>query len=133
VGLLDIDICGPSVPRMLGLEGEEIHQSGAGWSPVYVDDNLGVMSIGFMLPNQDDAVIWRGPRKNSLIKQFLKVLPFPPPSPPGSKILLFGQVVQLCYRDARVQTICRFDVPKAFRKSDVGGYRSFCVSDLLDF
>ena len=58
---------------MLGLQGEEIHQSGAGWSPVYVEDNLAVMSIGFMLPNQDDAVIWRGPRKNSLIKQFLKV------------------------------------------------------------
>ena len=73
VGLLDIDICGPSIPRMLGLQGEEIHQSGAGWSPVYVEDNLAVMSIGFMLPNQDDAVIWRGPRKNSLIKQFLKV------------------------------------------------------------
>lgn len=72
VGLLDIDICGPSVPKMLGLEGEEIHQSGAGWSPVYVQENLGVMSIGFMLPNPDDAVIWRGPRKNGLIKQFLK-------------------------------------------------------------
>lgn len=57
---------------MLGLQGEEIHQSGAGWSPVYVEDSLAVMSIGFMLPNQDDAVIWRGPRKNSLIKQFLK-------------------------------------------------------------
>jgi NUBPL iron-transfer P-loop NTPase len=40
-----------------------------GWSPVYVEDNLGVMSIGFMLPNPDDAVIWRGPRKNGLIKQ----------------------------------------------------------------
>ena len=60
VGLLDIDICGPSVPRMLGLSGHEVHQSAAGWSPVYVSDNLGVMSIGFMLPNQDDAVIWRG-------------------------------------------------------------------------
>lgn len=35
-------------------------------------DNLGVMSIGFMLPNPDDAVVWRGPRKNGLIKQFLK-------------------------------------------------------------
>jgi Mrp family chromosome partitioning ATPase len=34
VGLLDIDICGPSIPKMLGLEGEEIHQSAAGWSPV---------------------------------------------------------------------------------------------------
>lgn len=72
VGLLDVDICGPSVPRMLGLEGQDIHQSASGWSPVYVEDNLGVMSIGFMLPDPDDAVIWRGPRKNGLIKQFLK-------------------------------------------------------------
>merc|ERR550514_2335391 len=45
--------------------------SGDSWSPVYVDDRLGVMSIGFMLNNQDDAIIWRGPRKNGLIKQFL--------------------------------------------------------------
>lgn len=72
VGLLDIDICGPSVPKMLGLEGEEVHQSGSGWSPVYVDDNLGVMSIGFMLPDPNEAVIWRGPRKNALIKSFIK-------------------------------------------------------------
>lgn len=71
VGLLDVDICGPSIPQMLGLTGQEVHQSASGWSPVYVDDNLGVMSIGFMLPNVDDAVIWRGPRKNGLIKQFL--------------------------------------------------------------
>ena len=96
VGLLDVDICGPSVPLMLGLVGHEVKQSGSGWSPVYVtqkkgaetadagdsagndedddddDDNeLGVMSIGFMLPSRDDAVIWRGPRKNALIKQFL--------------------------------------------------------------
>ena len=70
VGLLDIDICGPSVPRMLGLEDQEVHQSNEGWSPVYFEDNLAVMSIGFLLPNKDDAVIWRGPRKNGLIKQF---------------------------------------------------------------
>lgn len=73
VGLLDVDICGPSVPRMLGLTGQEVHQSSSGWSPVWVNDDLGVMSIGFMLPQQDNAVIWRGPRKNGLIKQFLTV------------------------------------------------------------
>ncbi|KAL4510491.1 hypothetical protein ABPG72_004645 [Tetrahymena utriculariae] len=71
VGLLDIDICGPSIPRMLGLLDHEVHNSADGWSPVYVEDNLGVMSIGFLLGNQDDAVVWRGPRKNGLIKQFL--------------------------------------------------------------
>ena len=72
VGLLDVDVCGPSVPRMMGLEGEEVHESGAGWTPVYVEDNLAVMSIGFLLAKSDDAVIWRGPRKNGLIKRFLK-------------------------------------------------------------
>jgi len=72
VGLLDIDICGPSIPRMLGVEGEQIHSSNLGWSPVYVQDNLGVMSVGFLLDSTNDAVIWRGPRKNGLIKQFLK-------------------------------------------------------------
>lgn len=72
VGLLDIDICGPSIPKMMGLEGHDIHQSNLGWSPVYVESNLGIMSIGFMLPHPDEAVIWRGPRKNGLIKQFVK-------------------------------------------------------------
>lgn len=71
VGLLDIDICGPSAPRMLGVEDEEVHKSGSGWSPVMAEDNLAVMSVGFMLQNKDDAIIWRGPRKTGLIKQFL--------------------------------------------------------------
>ena len=57
VGLLDIDICGPSAPIMFGQEGQDVHKSNSGWSPVYVRENLSVMSIGFLLPNQDDAVI----------------------------------------------------------------------------
>ncbi|XP_063082581.1 cytosolic Fe-S cluster assembly factor NUBP1 isoform X2 [Cavia porcellus] len=72
VALLDIDICGPSIPKIMGLEGEQVHQSGSGWSPVYVEDNLGVMSVGFLLSSPDDAVIWRGPKKNGMIKQFLR-------------------------------------------------------------
>ncbi|RPB29356.1 P-loop containing nucleoside triphosphate hydrolase protein [Terfezia boudieri ATCC MYA-4762] len=72
IGLMDIDICGPSLPKMLGVEHEKIHTSSSGLSPVYVSDNLSVMSIQFMLPNQHDAVIWRGPKKNGLIKQFLR-------------------------------------------------------------
>jgi Mrp family chromosome partitioning ATPase len=66
VGLMDIDICGPSIPKLMGVEGEQIHRSSEGWSPVYVTDNLGVMSVGFMLTNPDDAVIWRGPKKNGI-------------------------------------------------------------------
>jgi len=72
VGLMDTDICGPSIPKMMGVENETIHVSNGGWSPVWVTDNLGVMSVQFMLPNRDDAVIWRGPKKNGLIKQFLR-------------------------------------------------------------
>ncbi|EOQ99817.1 hypothetical protein E3P92_02013 [Wallemia ichthyophaga] len=72
VGIMDVDICGPSIPTVMGLVGETVHHSASGWSPVYVQENLGVMSIGFLLPDEKNAVIWRGPKKNGLIKQFLK-------------------------------------------------------------
>ncbi|CAD6908838.1 unnamed protein product [Tilletia controversa] len=69
--VMDLDICGPSIPTLLGLTRANIHQSAEGWQPVYVSDNLCAMSIGFLLPSQSSAVIWRGPKKNGLIKQFL--------------------------------------------------------------
>jgi Mrp family chromosome partitioning ATPase len=69
---MDVDICGPSIPTILGIASEQVHSSASGWSPVYVQDNLGVMSVGFMLPSSRDAVMWRGPKKNGLISQFLK-------------------------------------------------------------
>lgn len=72
VAIMDIDICGPSIPTILGLAGQSIHSTSQGWSPVYVSDNLCAMSIGFLLPSASSAVIWRGPKKNGLIKQFLK-------------------------------------------------------------
>lgn len=71
VGVLDVDICGPSVARMLGCAGRTVHKSGSGWMPVYANPNLSVMSIAFLLGDEDAAVVWRGPRKNGLIKQFL--------------------------------------------------------------
>ncbi|KAL9703094.1 hypothetical protein quinque_006612 [Culex quinquefasciatus] len=74
VGLLDIDLCGPSVPFLLGLEGHDVHQCEQGWVPVFsgADQRLAVMSIGFLLKNRDEAVIWRGPKKTAMIKQFLE-------------------------------------------------------------
>ena len=71
MGLLDVDICGPSIPRMAGVIGQTVHQSAQGWQPVYANPNLAVMSISFLLEEGDAAVVWRGPRKNGLIKQFL--------------------------------------------------------------
>jgi len=70
VGLLDIDIHGPSIPTMLGLEGEKIHGGPDGLYPPQIG-NLKVMSLGFLLPDPDTAVIWRGPLKMGAIKQFL--------------------------------------------------------------
>lgn len=52
---------------MLGLEGESIHPSGMGWSPVYITDNLAAISVGFLLDDPDEAVVWRGPKKNGIL------------------------------------------------------------------
>lgn len=73
VGLLDIDLTGPSIPRMLGLDGQSVRQSSDGWVPVYADreQRLAVMSTGFLLRRRNDSVVWRGPKKNAMIKQFL--------------------------------------------------------------
>lgn len=73
VGLLDVDLCGPSVPKMFGVQGQDVHQCPEGWLPVYIDKDqqLGIMSIGFLVGNEDDAVVWRGPKKNAMIKQFV--------------------------------------------------------------
>lgn len=72
VGLMDIDICGPSIPTMLGIEKETLHQTSSGITPAYVSDNLAAVSVGFLLDDADEAVVWRGPRKNGIIKQFLR-------------------------------------------------------------
>jgi hypothetical protein len=56
---------------MVNLSGHEVHQCEAGWVPVFTDSSqtLGVMSIGFLLSSENDAVVWRGPKKNAMIKQ----------------------------------------------------------------
>lgn len=72
VGLLDIDIHGPSVPKILGIEKEIVQTIGDTLLPVEMTGNLKVMSIGFLLRQSNDAVIWRGPMKYQMIKQFLK-------------------------------------------------------------
>eukprot|EP00043_Microstomoeca_roanoka_P002511 m.38855 g.38855 ORF g.38855 m.38855 type:complete len:265 (-) comp11534_c0_seq3:64-858(-) len=72
VGILDVDLCGPSVPRMLGVEGAEMFSCPDGWVPIYkFEQRLAIMSIGFMLGDKSEAVVWRGPKKTAMIKQFL--------------------------------------------------------------
>lgn len=75
VGLLDVDLHGPSVPKLLNMEHRRLSGEDDTLRPVQVQINEGelrVMSIGFLLQERDDAVIWRGPRKYGVIKQFLQ-------------------------------------------------------------
>lgn len=73
VGLLDIDIHGPSVPTLLKLEGAGIPGvTGHGLVPLRYNDNLKVMSIEFIAKEKaQDPVVWRGPMKHQIIKQFI--------------------------------------------------------------
>ncbi len=71
VGLVDVDIHGPSVPGMLGIEGMQLHGTEDSIYPFALGENLKVMSIGLLLRGRDDAVIWRGPMKMGVIRQFL--------------------------------------------------------------
>jgi Mrp family chromosome partitioning ATPase len=71
VGIMDADIHGPDVPKMLGIEDEHPEVSEGGISPVFVPPRLKVMSLAFLLASKDTPVAWRGPRKMGVIRQFL--------------------------------------------------------------
>ncbi len=71
VGLLDCDMHGPTIPTMLGLKNTRVMQSKEGLKPVQATKNLKVLSMGFLLGHQDDAIIWRGPMKMGAIRQLI--------------------------------------------------------------
>ena len=71
VGILDGDVHGPNIPKMLGLEGASPQGSPAGMLPLEASVNLKVMSMAFLLPDSDTPVAWRGPMKHTLFQQFL--------------------------------------------------------------
>jgi len=71
VGILDVDIHGPNIAKMLGIEGKKLIASESGIDPVEVLPNLKAVSSAFLLENQDQPIIWRGPLKMLTIQQFL--------------------------------------------------------------
>lgn len=102
VGVLDVDLTGPSIPRFFGIENAKVRQAPGGWIPVPVHEgqtpqkgedgnghlngngevaeangssrgygSLQCMSLGFLLANRGDAVVWRGPKKTAMVRQFL--------------------------------------------------------------
>lgn len=71
VGLMDCDIHGPSIPKILGVEDKRPVSTQTGISPVSISPKLKVTSMGFLLQDKDSPVIWRGPLKMAAIKQFI--------------------------------------------------------------
>ncbi len=70
-GVLDVDIYGPNVPKLLGLEGQHPHVEHQKLVPIEGPLGLKVMSMGFLLQKSDDAIAWRGPLVGKAIRQFL--------------------------------------------------------------
>ena len=71
VAILDSDLTGPCVPKMLGLKGSRLEAGPVGIGPVEGLMGIKVVSMDFLLPSDDSPVIWRGPLKMSAIRQFL--------------------------------------------------------------
>ena len=70
-GILDVDIHGPNIPKLFGKEGQVLGIEDNKILPVMSDDNVAIMSMGFLLDSQDTPIIWRGPQKTGVIRQFI--------------------------------------------------------------
>jgi len=127
VGLLDVDIHGPSIPTMLGLKFGSGRGVGDELLPIDLD-GLKVMSLGLFLPSEDEAVIWRGPMKTALIRQFLKDVAWGDldflvvDSPPGTG----DEPLSVCQMLGRVDGALIVTTPQRVAAVDVRKSISFC-------
>lgn len=71
VGLMDVDLHGPDIPRMLGLKSDLSLTPEHKLQPLHYSDNLKAVSVEALTPSKDSAIIWRGPIKYSAIQQFI--------------------------------------------------------------
>lgn len=179
VGILDIDLTGPSIPRLLNLEDKKVRQAPGGWLPVPVHNeiadyvpaqsetastdgpassntrrgSLHALSLAFLLPSRDSAVIWRGPKKTAMIRQFVSDVLWPPntdylliDTPPGTSDEHIAIVEELHKLAIAVPTVANgqphlqisspapslagavvVTTPQAISTSDVRKELNFCV------
>jgi len=126
-GLLDVDVHGPSIARIMGLTGMPLDSVNGKIQPYPYSDNLKIISMQGFLQHQDDAVIWRGPLKIGVIKQFLTDVDWGPldvlviDSPPGTgdEPLTIAQFIPGC--GAIVVT-----TPQGVALADVRKSLNFC-------
>jgi Mrp family chromosome partitioning ATPase len=146
VSLLDIDLTGPSIPRMLSIEDAKVTQAPGGWLPVPVHaadpaKNLGrlsAMSLGFLLQSRGDAVVWRGPKKTAMVRQFLSDVLWEadtdflvidtPPGTGDEQISLVETLHRLCADDpARLAGAVVVTTPQQVAVADVRKELNFCA------
>jgi len=127
VGLMDVDIHGPDVPRMLGLKGMLTANASKRLDPMRYSDNLTAVSIESLMSNKDDAIIWRGPVKHGAIRQFigevewgnLDYLIIDSPPGTGDEPLTVAQLI----KDARAVIVT---TPQEVALADVRKSINFC-------
>lgn len=133
VGLMDVDIHGPDIPRMLGLDGQMETTRDHKLIPLKYSQNLRAISIEALMPSKDDAVIWRGPMKHSVIKQFvadvdwgeLDYLIIDSPPGTGDEPLSVAQTV----KDAQAIIVT---TPQEVSLADVRKSINFCKTVQMD-
>lgn len=133
VGIMDVDLHGPDVPRMLGLKGMLDLSENNKLNPIRYSDNLKVVSIESMIASKDDAIIWRGPLKYSAILQFigevewgeLDFLIIDSPPGTGDEPLTIAQTIH----DAKAIIVT---TPQEVSLADVRKSISFCKTVKMD-
>ncbi|MCG6973976.1 MAG: Mrp/NBP35 family ATP-binding protein [Desulfobacterales bacterium] len=133
VGIMDVDLHGPDVPRMLGLTGMLDLNKNNKLNPMRYSENLKVVSIESLIASKDDAIIWRGPLKYSAIRQFIGEVEWGPldfliiDSPPGTgdEPLTIAQTI----RDAKAIIVT---TPQEVSLADVRKSISFCRTVKMD-
>ena len=70
VGIMDADITGPSIPRLMGLEKEKAYGTNDAIEPVIDKDGIKVMSLNFLMDDENQPVVWRGPIVGNAVRQF---------------------------------------------------------------
>ncbi|KAI1438856.1 cytosolic Fe-S cluster assembly factor CFD1 [Xylaria sp. CBS 124048] len=143
VGVLDVDLTGPSMPRMFNIEDAKVTQAPGGWLPVPIHSanpeagigELRCMSLGFLLRARGDAVVWRGPKKTAMIRQFLSdvlwgevdyLLIDTPPGTSDEHISLAETLLKEA-RSGQVAGAVVVTTPQAVATADVRKELNFCA------
>ena len=134
VGFLDIDKTGPSISYMFGLEDKSIYQTSEGWMPVQLNTNgngsLSVVSLGFLIGDRGNSVVWRGPKKTAMIKQFIRDVAWGDldylliDTPPGTsdEHISIAEQLRFCEPDGAIIVT----TPQSVATADVKKELNFC-------